>query len=56
LRQPTDRDRYRRLLRYAWLDVGDGEVYLVNEALVRSGHAALFTVSQPQPPQAPVRW
>ena len=39
----TDRDRYGRLLRYAWLDLGDGEVYLVNEAMVRSGHAALFT-------------
>lgn len=39
----TDRDRYDRLLRYAWLDFGDGEVYLVNEAMVRSGHAALST-------------
>ena len=26
-----------------WLDFGDGEVYLVNEAMVRSGYAALFT-------------
>jgi micrococcal nuclease len=39
----TDRDRYDRLLRYAWLDFGNGEVYLVNEAMVRSGHAALST-------------
>jgi micrococcal nuclease len=38
----TDRDRYNRL-RYAWLDFGDGEVYLVNEAMVRSGYAALYT-------------
>jgi micrococcal nuclease len=39
----TDRDRYDRLLRYAWLDFGGGEVYLVNEVMVRSGHAALYT-------------
>jgi micrococcal nuclease len=39
----TDRDRYDRLLRYAWLDFGGGEVYLVNEAMVRSGHATLYT-------------
>ncbi len=39
----TDRDRYDRLLRYAWLDFGADEVYLVNEAMVRSGHAALST-------------
>jgi endonuclease YncB( thermonuclease family) len=39
----TDRDRYDRLLRYAWLDFGEGEVYLVNEAMVRSGYAALYT-------------
>lgn len=39
----TDRDKYDRLLRYAWLDFGDGEVYLVNEVMVRSGYAALYT-------------
>lgn len=39
----TDRDRYDRLLRYAWLDFGGGEVYLVNEVMVRSGYAALYT-------------
>lgn len=39
----TNRDRYDRLLRYAWLDFGGGEVYLVNEAMVRSGHAALYS-------------
>lgn len=39
----TNRDRYDRLLRYAWLDFGGGEVYLVNEAMVRSGYAALST-------------
>ena len=36
----TDRDRYDRLLRYVWLDFGGGEVYLVNEAMVRAGYAA----------------
>jgi micrococcal nuclease len=39
----TDRDRYDRLLRYAWLDFGDGHAYLVNEVMVRSGYAALST-------------
>jgi micrococcal nuclease len=41
-RDVTDRDRHGRLLRYAWLD-RDGEIYLVNEALVRSGHAPQVT-------------
>ena len=39
----SDRDRFDRLLRYVWLDLGDGEVYLVNEALVRAGYAAFST-------------
>lgn len=39
----TDRDRFGRLLRYAWLDFGGGEVYLVNEAIVRAGYGALST-------------
>ena len=39
----TDRDRYDRLLRYAWLDFGDGHPFLVNEVMVRSGYAALYT-------------
>jgi micrococcal nuclease len=39
----TNRDRFDRLLRYAWLDFGDGEVYFVNEAVVRAGYAALYT-------------
>jgi micrococcal nuclease len=39
----TDRDRFDRLLRYAWLDFGGGEVYLVNEAMARSGYAAQAT-------------
>jgi endonuclease YncB( thermonuclease family) len=39
----TDQDRYDRLLRYAWLDLGDGEVYLVNETVVRAGYGALST-------------
>jgi micrococcal nuclease len=39
----TNRDRYDRLLRYAWLDFGDGEAYLINEVMVRSGYAAFAT-------------
>ncbi|MCC7021263.1 MAG: thermonuclease family protein [Thermomicrobiales bacterium] len=39
----TNRDRYNRLLRYAWLDFGDGRAYLVNEVMARSGYAALAT-------------
>lgn len=39
----SNRDRYDRLLRYVWLDFGDGEVYLANEVMVRSGFAALYT-------------
>jgi micrococcal nuclease len=42
-RDVSDRDRFGRLLRYVWLDFGDGEVYLVNEALVRAGYAAFST-------------
>ena len=39
----SDRDQFGRLLRYAWLDFGDGEVYLVNEVMARSGYAAEST-------------
>jgi len=39
----SDRDQFGRLLRYVWLDFGGGEVYLVNEALVRAGYAAFST-------------
>ena len=39
----SDRDRFDRLLRYAWLDFGNGEVYLVNEVMARSGYAAEST-------------
>jgi micrococcal nuclease len=42
-RDVSERDRFDRLLRYVWLDFGGGEVYLLNEALVRSGYAALST-------------
>jgi micrococcal nuclease len=38
----SERDRFGRLLRYVWLDRGD-KVYLVNEAMVRSGYAAQST-------------
>ena len=38
----SERDRFGRLLRYVWLDRGD-EVYLINEAMVRSGYAAQST-------------
>jgi micrococcal nuclease len=37
-----DRDRYGRLLRWVWADFGTGEVYLLNEALVRIGYAERF--------------
>ena len=39
----SDRDRFDRLLRYAWLNFGDGEAYLVNEVMARSGYAAEST-------------
>jgi micrococcal nuclease len=38
----SDHDRFGRLLRYVWLDRGE-EVYLVNEAMVRSGYAVQST-------------
>jgi micrococcal nuclease len=38
----SNRDRHDRLLRYVRLDL-DGEVYLVNEVMVRSGYAAFST-------------
>jgi endonuclease YncB( thermonuclease family) len=38
----SERDRFGRLLRYVWLDRGN-EVYLINEAMVRSGYAAQST-------------
>ena len=44
-RDVSDHDDVEHLLRYAWLDIGDGEVYLVNEAMVRSGYAAHLTVA-----------
>jgi micrococcal nuclease len=37
-----ERDRFGRLLRWVWLDRGQGEVYLVNEALIRAGYAERF--------------
>ncbi|HEU5432806.1 MAG TPA: thermonuclease family protein [Thermomicrobiales bacterium] len=49
----SERDRYGRLLRYVWLDLGDQwrvdgsdaapAVYLVDEAIVRAGFGALVT-------------
>lgn len=42
-RDVSDRDRYDRLLRYVWIDFGGGEVYLLNEAIARSGYGALST-------------
>ena len=44
-RDAVDRDEAGRLLRYAWLDMGDGSVYQLNEALVRSGFAAVSSAS-----------
>ncbi len=37
-----DRDQYGRLLRWVWADFETGEVYLLNEALVRAGYAERF--------------
>jgi micrococcal nuclease len=37
-----DRDQYGRLLRWVWADFGTGEVYLLNESLVRAGYAERF--------------
>lgn len=37
-----DRDQYGRLLRWVWVDFGTGEIYLLNEALVRAGYAERF--------------
>lgn len=37
-----DRDQYGRLLRWVWADFGTGEVYLLNEALVRAGFAERY--------------
>lgn len=37
-----ERDQYGRLLRWVWADFGTGEVYLLNEALVRAGFAERY--------------
>jgi micrococcal nuclease len=37
-----ERDPYGRLLRWVWLDAGEGEVYLINEALIRAGYAERY--------------
>lgn len=37
-----DHDQYGRLLRWVWADFGTGEVYLLNEALVRAGFAERY--------------
>lgn len=37
-----DRDQFGRLLRWVWVDFGTGDVYLLNEALVRAGYAERF--------------
>lgn len=36
-----DRDRFGRLLRWVWLE-RDGEIYLLNEAVIRAGYAERF--------------
>jgi micrococcal nuclease len=41
-RDVEDADRYGRLLRWVWLATDDGEVFLVNEAVVRAGFAERF--------------
>ena len=37
-----DQDQYGRLLRWVWADFGTGQVYLLNEALVRAGFAERY--------------
>jgi len=37
-----DRDQYGRMLRWVWADFGTGQVYLLNEALLRAGYAERF--------------
>ncbi len=37
-----EQDRFGRLLRWVWLDLGGGEVYLLNEAMIRAGYAERF--------------
>jgi micrococcal nuclease len=37
-----DRDQYGRLLRWVWADFGTGQVYLLNEALLRAGYAERY--------------
>lgn len=37
-----DRDQYGRMLRWVWADFGTGEVYLLNEALLRAGYAERY--------------
>lgn len=37
-----DRDQYGRLLRWVWADFGTGQVYLLNEALLRAGFAERY--------------
>lgn len=37
-----DRDQYGRLLRWVWADFGTGQVYLLNEAMVRAGFAERY--------------
>jgi endonuclease YncB( thermonuclease family) len=39
----SETDQFGRLLRYVWIELGSGEVYLVNEAIVRSGYGVLST-------------
>ncbi len=40
----TDKDKYRRLLRYVFIDTADGELLFVNDYLIRSGFAKLLTI------------
>lgn len=40
-RDQEERDPFGRLLRWVWLDLG-GEIYLLNEAVIRAGYAERF--------------
>ncbi|MDQ2654736.1 MAG: thermonuclease family protein [Chloroflexota bacterium] len=41
-RDIEDRDQYGRLLRWVWADFGTGQVYLLNEAMLRAGFAERY--------------
>jgi endonuclease YncB( thermonuclease family) len=39
----SDTDQFNRLLRYVWFELENGQIYLLNEAIARSGFGVLST-------------